>query len=146
MTCHWCTRRFPVPHREHLGDSARAVTETVPVVPGAAPPAVEPFEVRIDLGGLHPADVTRLLEIASTLARHGIVVVARRGPFIALRVRRRAPRALAVALRRRFVDLGPTFVTFGQLLASSPGRFPEVAAPEFRSPRTEERRVGKECD
>ena len=61
--------------------------------------AVEPFEVRIDLGGLHPADVTRLLEIASTLARHGIVVVARRGPFIALRLRRRAPRALAVALR-----------------------------------------------
>src|SRR3546814_21050961 len=68
MTCHFCTRRFPVPHREHLGDSAMAVTETVPVVPGAAPPAVEPFEVRIDLGGLHPPDVTQMLEIASTLA------------------------------------------------------------------------------
>src|SRR3546814_2035520 len=56
-----------------------------------------------------------------------------RGPFIALRVRRRAPRALAVALRRSFVDLGPTFVKFGQLIASSPGLFPDVAATEFRS-------------
>src|SRR5690554_3727843 len=106
------------------------VTDAVPVVPGEAPVGTAPFEVRIDLGGIHPTDVTRLLEIASTLARHGAVVAVRRGPFIALRLRRRAPRALAVALRRSFVDLGPTFVKFGQLIASSPGLFPDVAATE----------------
>ena len=110
-----------------------AVTDTVPAAPGDGPAAVDLFEVRIDLGGIHPGDVGRLLEIASTLARHGLVVVARRGPFIALRFRRRAPRALAVAMRRSFVDLGPTFVKFGQLIASSPGLFPDVAATEFRS-------------
>ncbi|MDY7104266.1 MAG: AarF/ABC1/UbiB kinase family protein [Actinomycetota bacterium] len=110
-----------------------AVTDTVPVLAGDAPASTEPFEVRIDLGGVHPGDAARLLEIAATLARHGVVVAARRGPFIALRLRRRAPRALAVALRRSFVDLGPTFVKFGQLIASSPGLFPEVAATEFRS-------------
>ena len=109
-----------------------AVTDTVPAAPGDGPAAVDLFEVRIDLGGIHPGDVGRLLEIASTLARHGLVVVARRGPFIALRFRRRAPRALAVAMRRSFVDLGPTFVKFGQLIASSPGLFPDVAATEFR--------------
>ena len=110
-----------------------AVSDTVPVAPGDARAGLDPFEVRIDLGGVHPGDVTRLLEIASTLARHGVVVAVRRGPFIALRLRRRAPRALAVALRRSFVDLGPTFVKFGQLIASSPGLFPAVAAAEFRS-------------
>jgi len=93
----------------------------------------EVHEIRLDLGGLHPGDATRLLEIVATLARHGVVVVVRRGAFIALRIRPRGARALAVALRRSFVDLGPTFVKFGQLIASSPGLFPEVAATEFRS-------------
>ena len=39
---------------------------------------------------------------------------------------------MAVALRRSFVELGPTFIKFGQLVASSPGLFPEVLATEFR--------------
>ena len=95
-------------------------------------PAVAPVEQGVDLRKLSPADAARLLEIVLTLARHGVVVVARRGPFLALRLRRRAPRAVAVALRRSFADLGPAFVKFGQLIASSPGLFPTVLADEFR--------------
>lgn len=49
-----------------------------------------------------------------------------------LSVRRRGPRAVAVALRRSFADLGPTYVKFGQLVASSPGLFPSVLSDEFR--------------
>lgn len=96
---------------------------------GPAPP-VEPG---VDLRRLSPADATRLLEIVLTLARHGAVVVARRGPFVVLRPRQRAPRAIAVALRRSFADLGPTFVKLGQLVASSPGLFPPVLADELRN-------------
>jgi ubiquinone biosynthesis protein len=87
----------------------------------------------VDLRRLSPADAGRLLEIVFTLARHGVVGVARRGPFVVLRPRRRAPRAVAVALRRSFADLGPTFVKLGQLIASSPGLFPSVLSEEFRS-------------
>jgi predicted unusual protein kinase regulating ubiquinone biosynthesis (AarF/ABC1/UbiB family) len=89
-------------------------------------------EQGVDLRRLSPADATRLVEIVVTLARHGVVVVARRGPFIALRLRRHAPRAVAVALRHSFADLGPAFIKFGQLIASSPGLFPTVLADEFR--------------
>jgi predicted unusual protein kinase regulating ubiquinone biosynthesis (AarF/ABC1/UbiB family) len=101
-----------------------------------APPAAAlgpVAQARLDLTGLHPADAARLAEIVYTLARHGAVVAVRRGPAIVLRVRRRGPRALSVALRRSFVDLGPTFVKLGQLIASSPGLFPDVLASEFRS-------------
>jgi predicted unusual protein kinase regulating ubiquinone biosynthesis (AarF/ABC1/UbiB family) len=95
-------------------------------------PAAAPVEQGVDLRKLSPADAARLLEIVLSLARHGVVVVARRGPFLALRLGRRAPRAIAVALRRSFADLGPAFVKFGQLIASSPGLFPTVLADEFR--------------
>src|SRR4051812_24297896 len=87
---------------------------------------------QFDLRVLAPADAARALEIAFTLARHGVIVVARRGPFLAIRPRRQASRALAVALRRSFVDLGPTFVKLGQLIASSPGLFPDTLSREFR--------------
>ncbi|MFE3445305.1 ABC1 kinase family protein [Nocardia sp. NPDC059180] len=43
------------------------------------------------------------------------------------------PARAAAELRRRVVDLGPTYVKLGQLVASSPGVFPEVVAEEFRS-------------
>ncbi|MHB1446929.1 MAG: ABC1 kinase family protein [Acidimicrobiales bacterium] len=36
-------------------------------------------------------------------------------------------------LRQAFADLGPTYVKLAQLIASSPGLFPEVLAEEFRS-------------
>ncbi|MDA8274055.1 MAG: AarF/UbiB family protein [Actinomycetota bacterium] len=89
-------------------------------------------EAAVDLRRLSPRDARRLVDIVLTLARHGAFVVVRRGPFLVLRPRRQAPRAVAVALRRSFTDLGPTFVKFGQLIASSPGLFPEVLSNEFR--------------
>jgi len=98
----------------------------------ARPAIAAPSSARFDLRGLAPADAARALEIALTLARHGVIVVARRGPFLAIRPRRQASRALAVALRRSFVDLGPTFVKLGQLVASSPGLFPDTLSREFR--------------
>lgn len=98
----------------------------------ASPATATPRSARFDLRGLAPADAARALEIAFTLARHGVIVVARRGPFLAIRPRRQASRALAVALRRSFVDLGPTFVKLGQLIASSPGLFPDTLSHEFR--------------
>src|SRR5690606_17525673 len=127
-----CTVRSGVPNPACTGTGGRsmALAHTT-AVDGEVPAG--PIEVSIDLGGIHPGDVARLVEVVTTLARHGVVTAARQGPYIALRLRRRAPRALAVALRRSFVDLGPTFVKFGQLIASSPGLFPTVAADEFRS-------------
>jgi predicted unusual protein kinase regulating ubiquinone biosynthesis (AarF/ABC1/UbiB family) len=41
--------------------------------------------------------------------------------------------AIASELRRAFEELGPTYVKLGQLIASSPGLFPEVLAEEFRA-------------
>ena len=40
---------------------------------------------------------------------------------------------MASELRRAFEELGPTYVKLGQLIASSPGLFPEVLAEEFRA-------------
>ena len=86
----------------------------------------------IDLRRLSPLDAARLVEIAIVLARHGVVAVARRGPLLVIRPRQLAPRTTAVALRRAFVDLGPTYVKLGQLIASSPGLFPEILSDELR--------------
>src|SRR5688500_16142482 len=86
----------------------------------------------LPLGRLRPREAARLVEIVSVLARHGVVTVARTGGTFALHPRRQPPRALAVALRRSFVDLGPTFVKLGQLMASSPGLFPDTLADEMR--------------
>jgi predicted unusual protein kinase regulating ubiquinone biosynthesis (AarF/ABC1/UbiB family) len=77
-------------------------------------------------------DASRLAEIAVVLARNGLVTVRRRGGGLVLAPRRQAPRAVGVALRRSFAELGPTFVKFGQLIASSPGLFPEGLANEMR--------------
>ena len=86
----------------------------------------------IDLRRIAPTDVTRLIEILLTLARHGVLTVARRGPYLVMQPRDRAPRAMAVALRHSFAHLGPAFVKLGQLIASSPGLFPDVFSQEFR--------------
>ncbi|HVT77824.1 MAG TPA: AarF/UbiB family protein [Acidimicrobiales bacterium] len=98
----------------------------------AAGPAASTVEQGVDLRKLSPVDARRLVEVGVTLARHGALVVARRGPYLVFGVRQRAPRAIAVALRRSFADLGPTYVKFGQLVASSPGLFPAVLCDEFR--------------
>lgn len=97
-----------------------------------AGPAASAVEQGVDLRKLSPADARRLLEVVLTFARHGALVVVRRGPYLVFGVRERAPRAIAVALRRSFADLGPTYVKFGQLVASSPGLFPAVLCDEFR--------------
>jgi predicted unusual protein kinase regulating ubiquinone biosynthesis (AarF/ABC1/UbiB family) len=87
----------------------------------------------LSLARLRPADAARLAEILAVLARHGVLTVARTGGTFVLHPRQQPPKALAVALRRSFVELGPTFIKFGQLVASSPGLFPAVLAEEFRS-------------
>ena len=81
---------------------------------------------------VRPSDAARLAEIVVVLARNGVVTVARRGGALVLQPRRHAPRALAVALRCSFAELGPTYVKFGQLVASSPGLFPTFLATELR--------------
>ena len=86
----------------------------------------------IDLRRLSPLDAARLIEIAIVLGRHGVVAVARRGPLLVIRPRQLAPRTTAVALRRAFIDLGPTYVKLGQLIASSPGLFPVTLSDELR--------------
>jgi ubiquinone biosynthesis protein len=58
-------------------------------------------------------------------ARHGLRFVARAG---------RGPSGRAAAgLRHAFEELGPTYVKLGQLIASSPGLFPDALAEEFRT-------------
>ncbi len=89
-------------------------------------------EATIDLRHVAPTDVTRLVEIVFTLMRHGVLTVVRRGPYLVMQPRDRAPRAMAVALRHSFAHLGPTFVKLGQLIASSPGLFPDAFSQEFR--------------
>jgi predicted unusual protein kinase regulating ubiquinone biosynthesis (AarF/ABC1/UbiB family) len=86
----------------------------------------------LQLGRVGPQDLGRLVEITSVLARHGVITVARSGSRFALQPRRQPPKALAVALRRSFAELGPTFTKLGQLIASSPGLFPEVLSDELR--------------
>lgn len=88
---------------------------------------------RIDLRDLSPSDAGRVVEILLVLARHGVLLVARRGPMLVVKPRRAGPRAVAVGLRRSATDLGPTFVKLGQLIASSPGLFPPLLSAEFRS-------------
>src|SRR5438552_110382 len=92
----------------------------------------EPDAVRLDIRGVSPADALRLGEIVFTLARHGLVTVARRGPYLVAAPREAAAPVVATALRRSFVDLGSTFVKLGQLIASSPGLFPDALSRECR--------------
>ena len=81
--------------------------------------------VVVDLGRVGPQDLG-----APRRDRHGAGPPRRahRGPHAAARscCTRGASRrsALAVALRRSFADLGPTFIKLGQLVASSPGPVP----------------------
>ncbi len=79
------------------------------------------------LGPAHPAaGARRAARTGTVLARHG-TRFARRA--------RHEPRGAAGAneLRRAFEELGPTYVKLAQLIASSPGLFPDVLADEFRA-------------
>jgi ubiquinone biosynthesis protein len=77
--------------------------------------------------GFGGREVGRAAATAGVLARHGARVVRRR--------REPAGRAKVAAeeLRQAFADLGPTYVKLAQLIASSPGLFPQVLSDEFRS-------------
>lgn len=82
--------------------------------------------------GVRPGDAGRLAEIVMVLARNGVVTIARHGGSFVLQPRRQGTKALAETLRQVLIDLGPTYVKFGQLIASSPGLFPEFLATELR--------------
>jgi len=71
--------------------------------------------------------------VARRAARTG-VVLSRHGARFARRIGREDRGAAgANELRRAFEELGPTYVKLAQLIASSPGVFPDVLADEFRA-------------
>ncbi len=80
-----------------------------------------------DIAGFGGREVGRLAGTSLVLARHGI-----RG---ARRWRAGEPKDVVAAneVRCAFEELGPTYVKLAQLIASSPGLFPDVLADEFRS-------------
>lgn len=82
--------------------------------------------------GSRMADAGRLADIVVTVGRHQIVAVGQGGRQVVAEPRRVGPQRLAVGLRRAFADLGPTFIKLGQLVASSPGLFPDLLSLEFR--------------
>ncbi|MCW5829278.1 MAG: AarF/ABC1/UbiB kinase family protein [Deltaproteobacteria bacterium] len=67
----------------------------------------------------------RLSEILGTLAKHGIFMQVER------MLDHPKDRAFARRLRMAFEELGPTFIKLGQMIASSPGIFPETISDEF---------------
>ncbi len=72
-----------------------------------------------------PSAMKRAAVTVLVLLRHGLgLLIPRRGPLS-----RRAARAT----RDAFAELGPTYVKLAQLIASSPGLFPEVLADELRT-------------
>jgi len=77
-------------------------------------------------GGLGPRELRRGVATGRVLARHGVR---------ALRQRRQPDRAALAAREARdaFAELGPTYVKLAQLIASSPGLFPEVLSEELRT-------------
>lgn len=95
---------------------------------GQAPPSATSEGVGIP----RPTDLSRLLEVTLVLVRNGLVTAGSRSGALARQPHRQAPRTLAVALRRAFCELGPTYVKFGQLVASTPGLFPPFLAAELR--------------
>jgi predicted unusual protein kinase regulating ubiquinone biosynthesis (AarF/ABC1/UbiB family) len=110
--------------------AARTPADAVaPPGDGEGAPAAD---VAVDLRRLSPLDAVRLGRIGLTLTRNGVLSTARRGPFLVLRPRDQGLTALAAALRKSFVQLGPTFVKLGQLFASSPGVLPSGFSEEFR--------------
>ena len=74
---------------------------------------------------LRPRELGRALTTARLLGRAGARTVRPRAES-------RSERG-ALALRQSFEDLGPTYVKLAQLVASSPGLFPDVLADELRA-------------
>ncbi|MCU4187412.1 phosphotransferase [Acidiferrimicrobium sp. IK] len=84
------------------------------------------------------AELGRAAVTAAVLGRHGGRVA-----IGALRGQGATPLAAAEA-KTAFAELGPTYVKLAQMIASSPGLFPEVLANEFRSLLDEVPPVGEE--
>lgn len=84
-----------------------------------------------DIRGFGIHEVRRAATTGAILARHVARFVwrswFRRGATV--------PRSqiAAIELKQAFAELGPTYVKLAQLIASSPGLFPDVLADEFRS-------------
>lgn len=78
------------------------------------------------------ADAGRLADIVVTVGRHQIVAIGQGGRDVVAEPRRVGSQRLAIGLRRAFTELGPTFIKLGQLVASSPGLFPDLLSLEFR--------------
>ncbi|HVX17468.1 MAG TPA: AarF/UbiB family protein [Acidimicrobiales bacterium] len=82
---------------------------------------------------VNPLGAGRRTETSRRAVRTGLVL-ARHTAAAARRTRgRRRDQVIAQELRRAFEDLGPTYVKLAQLVASSPGLFPEALATEFRA-------------
>ncbi|SPX71353.1 ABC1 kinase family protein [Mycobacteroides abscessus] len=69
----------------------------------------------------------RLAATAGQLLKAGSRILSQRPTERDLR------QVVAKEMRRSFAELGPAYVKFGQLIASSPGMFPEDLSAEFRS-------------
>ena len=83
-----------------------------------------------DAGAAPVRSERELRRAASTLA-----ILLRRALRAGRLIAGGRPRSAVAAreLRRAFEELGPTYVKFGQIIASSPGLFPDVLSEEFRA-------------
>lgn len=79
--------------------------------------------------GFGPHELGRALATGSVLAKYAL----RFATGGLTRPSAVGARAAAVELEHAFAELGPTYVKLAQLIASSPGLFPEVLADQFRS-------------
>lgn len=82
------------------------------------------------LQGERTGDLRRVARTLQTLGRHGTAL----GPALVRGPRDGALAKVAVGeLSEAFAELGPTYVKLAQLIASSPGLFPEVLSDGLRS-------------
>ncbi|GAC1323945.1 MAG: AarF/ABC1/UbiB kinase family protein [Mycobacteriales bacterium] len=88
--------------------------------------ATEPQSVELRRTGLGRQELARGAATARILGRHGLRLLVERAPDQSVSAR------AAAELREAFAELGPTYVKLAQLVASSPGLFPEVLAEELR--------------
>ncbi|MBN7299543.1 ABC1 kinase family protein, partial [Mycobacteroides abscessus] len=114
-----------------------------PVIPESTsePPSAgadsRPAGATIDLEITRPRVRLRQPPLRVEAGRFGLTVSRLAGSGARLLVKPRRGRSLEVRaaheLRRTFALMGPTYVKLGQLIASSPGVFPETLSNEFRT-------------
>ncbi|MDP3713807.1 MAG: AarF/UbiB family protein [Mycobacteriales bacterium] len=97
---------------------------TVGIVPvGSGEPQLTELRRKTGLGR---QELARGAVTARILGRHGLRLLVERAPDQTVSAR------AAAELREAFTELGPTYVKLAQLVASSPGLFPQVLAEELR--------------